>query len=315
MFTLFNRLPHWLGIEANRTSHREKWISVAGAILGIVSILIVNQDYLLLDGAHLIVASMGASAVLMFAVPHGALSQPWPVFGGHLLSAAIGVACQRALPGNLLTPALATGLAVGLMHYARCIHPPGGATALAAVVGGPQLHELGYSYLLTPILSNVLVILAVAVAFNALFPWRRYPATLSAATVGKSVPANAVIGLTQEDVMAALRARNSFVDVSAEELTEIFELALAHSAEAGEHPAVLVPGSHYSNGLIGRRWSIRQVIDEGGRPSRAMVVYKVVAGANAYETGVCRREEFMRWARFQVEPDGDRWARVRTPAA
>ena len=64
------------------------------------------------------------------------------------------------------------------MYYTRCIHPPGGATALAAVIGGPNIHALGYQYTLTPIAINTAIILLVGLLFNALFHWRRYPAFL-----------------------------------------------------------------------------------------------------------------------------------------
>jgi CBS-domain-containing membrane protein len=119
---------------------------------------------------------MGASAVLLFAVPHGQLSQPWPVFGGHLVSALIGVASAKLVAPPLLAAAVAVALAISAMYYLRCIHPPGGATALTAVAGGETVHALGFHYVLTPVLLNVLIILAVALLFNFPFSWRRYPA-------------------------------------------------------------------------------------------------------------------------------------------
>ena len=122
---------------------------------------------------------MGASAVLLFAVPHGALSQPWNVFGGHVLSAIIGVSCAMLFSNEIIAASAAVGIAIGVMHYLRCIHPPGGATALAAVIGGEATHALGYQFVITPVLINALVMLAVAVAFNFAFPWRRYPAWLA----------------------------------------------------------------------------------------------------------------------------------------
>ena len=98
-----------------------------------------------------IVPSMGASAVLLFAVPHSALGQLWNVIGGHLISAGIGVACYQWLPSNGIAAGASVGLAIGAMYYTRCIHPPGGATALAAVIGGPNIHALGYQYRATSI--------------------------------------------------------------------------------------------------------------------------------------------------------------------
>ena len=166
----------FLGIEANRVSHTEKLISAAGGFAGILLTIVVCTYFLEVDGAILIIPSMGASAVLLFAVPHSAMAQPWSLVGGHLVSAFIGVSCALLIPSPALAAAAAVGFAIGAMYYARCVHPPGGATALAAVIGGSSVSTLGYQFLLTPVLINVLVILLVAVLFNVLFRWRRYPA-------------------------------------------------------------------------------------------------------------------------------------------
>ena len=91
-----------------------------------------------------IVPSMGASAVLVFAVPHSALGQLWNVIGGHLISDAIGAACYQWLPSNGIATGASVGLAIGAMYYTRCIHPPGGATALVAIIDGQNIHALGY---------------------------------------------------------------------------------------------------------------------------------------------------------------------------
>ena len=125
-----------------------------------------------------IVTSMGASAVLLFAVPHSALGQLWNVIGGHLISAAIGAACYQWLPSKGIAAYASVGLAIGAMYYSRCIHPPGSATALAAVISGQNIHALSYQYILTPIGIYTATILLVVLFCNALFHWRRYPAFL-----------------------------------------------------------------------------------------------------------------------------------------
>ena len=122
-------------------------LSVPGAVplqtlcFGLLGIALVYWTSALLapgGASTLVVASMGASAVLLFAVPHGPLSQPWALIGGHMVSAFIGVSCATLVPDTITAAALAVGLAIGAMHLLRCIHPPGGATALAAVVSGPS---------------------------------------------------------------------------------------------------------------------------------------------------------------------------------
>ena len=143
--TLLGALRSFAGVGANSTDHLEKWVSGIGGLTGILGVLLVSEAYLGLSGGAALVASMGASAVLLFAVPHGPLSQPWAVFGGHLVSAAIGIACTRLELDPILTAALAVALAISAMYYLRCIHPPGGATALSAVVGGRVGTRPGFS--------------------------------------------------------------------------------------------------------------------------------------------------------------------------
>ena len=108
----------WLGLERNTTSHGEKWISAIGALLCIVAVYWITRAALPsgtvgLPGGMIMLTSMGASAVLLFAVPQGALSQPWAVVGGHLVSATLGVARQKIFPDQIWTAALTVGLAVG----------------------------------------------------------------------------------------------------------------------------------------------------------------------------------------------------------
>ena len=215
-----------LGIDFQPVSHAERLISGLGGFTAILLILVISSRFVTGTDAALIVASMGASAVLLFAAPHGALGQPWNVIGGHLVSAVIGVSCARYIPGVTLAAAASVGLAIGAMHYLRCIHPPGGATALTAVVGGTSIQALGYQYILTPVLLNVAVILTVAVLFNALFRWRRYPASLS----GKA-PLPALAGkqrrrpIAHADLVAALSQIDSFIDVTEDDLIRIYKLA------------------------------------------------------------------------------------------
>jgi len=309
----------WLGIERNATRHGEKWISALGALLGIASVYWITHwvfpdGFNHTPGGSLMLASMGASAVLLFAVPQGALSQPWAVLGGHLISATIGVSVQRWFPGHTWTAALAVGLAVGAMHYLRCIHPPGGATSLAAVIGGADIHALGYSYLLSPVLINVLAILLMAFAFNAFFPWRRYPAHLHRkhAAARATQPAERQFELTQEDFAAAMEQLNSYVDINSESLTELLELAKQHAEQNITHPEHILPGHCYSNGKLGKLWSVRRVQAQGDAALMAgqIVEYAVVAGAQAGQSGSCSVEEFRTWARFGVRlQETGRWVK------
>ncbi len=206
-------------------NYREKLLSTIGGFLGIYGILIISYRFLDPLVAVFIVPSMGASAVLLFAAPHAAFSQPWNVIGGHVISAIIGVACWQWIPDYTTAAAVSVGLATGLMYFARCIHPPGGATALAAVIGGEKLHELGYAYVMTPILLNALTILLIAILFNGLFKWRQYPAYWP---WRKKSPATEVAGyapIQHEDFVYALSHIDTFVDINEADLLKIYALA------------------------------------------------------------------------------------------
>jgi CBS-domain-containing membrane protein len=168
-----------LGVVESSSVKDSEWIvSAVGGFIAIFGLLLVSQYFIDGNDSSILIASMGASAVLLFTVPHGQLSQPWAVFGGHILSAIVGVSCAKWIPNELLAASMAVGLAIGVMYYLRCIHPPGGATALAAVIGGEQIGNLGYLFVITPILINVCIILIIAVLYNYFFSWRRYPIAL-----------------------------------------------------------------------------------------------------------------------------------------
>ena len=124
-----SRWQQMLGIEPSRVSHRERLISALGGFVSLLLVYAVSRAVLGPADASILVLSIGSSAVLLFAVPHGPLSQPWPVVGGHLVSAVIGVACARLVPDQMVAASLAVGLAIGAMHYLRCAStawPPDG---------------------------------------------------------------------------------------------------------------------------------------------------------------------------------------------
>lgn len=307
-----------LGWGNNNTGHKEKWVSTIGGLLGILAVVIISRQFVGVNDAAWVVASMGATAVLLFAVPHGALSQPWPVVGGQTVAAVIGVACAKWIPDIWFSAAAAVALAIGAMYYLRCIHPPGGATALTAVVGGPGVHELGYQYVLTPVLINTLTIVAIAVVFNLLFPWRRYPAALAARgenqkTVSEAkMPEHESDRVTRGDLQAALKAMNRVIDISEYDLEEIYRLAKRSAQSSTMKPADVSPGCYYSNGHYGHLWQVRQVIDMANPVKTAsdLVIYKIVAGHNRRTTGTATIEDFAHWARYQVVLNESSWQRV-----
>ena len=214
-----------LGIERQQVSHTERVVSAAGALCGMLAVFLTGTVMASGPQDYVVVASMGASAVLLFAVPHGALSQPWALVGGHVLAALVGVTCAQLITATVLAAPLAVGLTVAAMHYLRCIHPPGGATALAAVLGGAE--QVGYGFVLAPVLINIGAILTVAILFNALFPWRRYPACFNRRRLPPVAPDEGISTrpIAHEDFVYALSEIDSFIDVSENDLLRIYDLA------------------------------------------------------------------------------------------
>jgi CBS domain-containing membrane protein len=317
-FTLpFTRL---IGASIDSTGHIEKLVSALGGLCGVLAVATVSRQFLDDVTAVWIVASMGASAILLFAVPHGMLSQPWPVFGGHLIAAAIGVSCARWVPDSVLAGAIAVALTIAAMHYLRCIHPPGGATALTAVIGGERIHSLGYTYLLTPVLLNVIVLISVAVLFNSAFPWRRYPAALARyldtrrqAETSVSTEDETMI-ITREHLEMALKTMDKTLDISGEDLEKVYRLALSNSQSGCLSPAQITLGRYYSNGHHDARWQVRQVVDMPSAESDTdLLIYKVAAGHGRRSSGTVTRSDFARWARHEVFLNENSWQRVPSP--
>jgi len=226
-------LQHYLGIDLAPVSQHEKLISAGGGFIGILLVVTLSNWLMGAGPAVYIIPSMGASAVLLFAAPHSPLAQPWNVFGGHLVSAGAGVICAQFIPLPGVAAAASVGLAIGAMYYLRCMHPPGGATALAAVIGGAQIHALGFEYLLTPVLVNTATILSVALLFNYFFQWRRYPACLAVKDTAKQPPNDVYGPVTHADLVYALSEMDSFIDVSEEDLLKIYKLATSRNSDSG----------------------------------------------------------------------------------
>lgn len=309
------QLFKYIGVSNTSVSHTEKVISAVGGFVAILIILLISQWAVGSEGAAMIVASMGASAVLLFAVPHGPLSQPWSVFGGHLISAVIGVTFVQLIANNFLAASLAVGTSIGVMYYLKCIHPPGGATALSAVLGGDAVHTLGYQFVITPILINVLVILAVGVIFNSLFSWRKYPSFLNVKHIDKKTKNHDVRqDITHEDLVYALSEIDSFVDVSENDLLLIYELINKKHQKQMLTPNGLFLGGYYSNGKYGKDWSVRQIVDlSDDKPKEDLIViYKIVAGNGRRASGYSSKSDFLGWAAYQVERDEENWKKVDT---
>jgi CBS domain-containing membrane protein len=205
-----------------RVDARERWRTVAGAGLGILFTALLSRWW---SGAGSavpwLVAPLGASAVLVFAVPASPMAQPWSVVGGNTLSALVGAASAMLVPDPAWAAALAVAAAIALMFSLRCLHPPGGATALLT-----SLSAVGFHFALFPMLLNSVLLVAAGVVYNSL-TGRRYPhAQLRAVEEASAPPAR----FSAADLDAALAHYNQVLDVSRDDLAE-----LLHHAESAAY--------------------------------------------------------------------------------
>ncbi len=149
------------------------WI---GAFLGIASVAYFNYNRLEHTDLVMIIGSFGASAVLIYGAIKSPLAQPRNLIGGHVFSAIVGVACYQLLNGQMwLASAVAVATAIAFMHATKTLHPPGGATALIAVIGSDKIHNLGYLYAIVPVGLGAVIMLVVALLINNIAKTRRYP--------------------------------------------------------------------------------------------------------------------------------------------
>ncbi|WP_260598537.1 HPP family protein [Sphingomonas endolithica] len=205
----------------------DRLVACLGALLGIALTAFVSARLAGSGLALLIVAPMGASAVLVFAVPASPLAQPWPAIGGNILSALVGITVAHLVP----IPALAAGLAVAgailVMSLTRSLHPPGGATALLAVIGGPQVAAAGYTFALLPVGLNAVILALLGILIHR-FTGHSYPhrAVLATATPRDEPAAS----LYPADLDQALVEMGESFDISREDLELLLQRAEHHAA-------------------------------------------------------------------------------------
>lgn len=156
---------------------RNAFCSWLGSFLGIALVGWMSGGNGLSHNDNLfLIGSFGATAVLLYGAPAAPFSQPRYLFGGHIISAIVGVTVYKLFPEPLwLASALAVSAAITLMYITTTTHPPGGATALIAVIGSEKVHGLGYWYVLEPVLEGVVILFIIALIVNNLSPHRRYP--------------------------------------------------------------------------------------------------------------------------------------------
>lgn len=170
------RFARYVIYKETLVDYREHLWTFLGAFTGIGLIGFLHSSYLSVSDNLFLVGSFGASSVLIYGVINSPLAQPRNLIGGHVISAIVGVTINYLIPEAWLAAALAVAIAIVLMQITKTLHPPGGATALIAIIGSEKIKDFGYIYVLSPILTGVTILLLVALVFNNMTSHRSYPA-------------------------------------------------------------------------------------------------------------------------------------------
>jgi CBS domain-containing membrane protein len=229
----FRKLLPYLVSSTTPLSPGEKFRSSLAALAAILAVGYLSSLYMEGIGMVALVASMGASAVLLFATPHSPLAQPWPLVGGTLIAAFIGITCAAFIPNLWVAGAVAVALSILVMHTTHSLHPPGGAVALIVVLGGEDIRAEGYWFMLAPIGLNVLLLLGAALLINNLLPGHRYPARPVSRIDRKhrhiDLTPLSRVGLNRDDLRDALRSLDIYLDISEDDLVQVYDRAGSHA--------------------------------------------------------------------------------------
>ena len=210
----------------SRVSSTEMLISAIAACIALAIVTWVSKQSLSGTNLPFILASMGATAVILFATPSSAMGRPWPLLAGHFVAAFIGISCGK-LSGNLvISVPLTIGLVIFAMHFLRCIHPPGGATALLTLLGGPEVSAVGYQFMLTPLAINLLILALMALSLNKLRAEKnRYAHIEIPSGWQQRRQTNTAPRFKPQDLQAAIDSFDSYIDMDAEQLAQLYERA------------------------------------------------------------------------------------------
>ena len=214
---------------------KDRLIACCGAMIGLAATGLLCHNLLThITAAPALVAPMGASAVLLFAVPASPLAQPWSIIGGNTLSALVGVLVAALIPDPMLAGGVAVALAIATMSLTRCLHPPGGAAALTAVIGGPAVAASGIQFALYPVAVNSILLVLAGWAFHRYsghsYPHRAPPKPVN--THGTAdPPAQERAAFTASDLDEAIRELGEALDVNRDDLSALLEKAELHAME------------------------------------------------------------------------------------
>lgn len=208
---------------------KDRLLCGIGALLGLALSSLISW-WVLGDINAWYIAPMGASSVLLFAVPASPLAQPWNMVVGNSIAGIIGVTCAMYIPNLTEAFSVAVGLSIVLMMTTDSLHPPSGAVAITAVLGGEAVHQLGYNFIFYPVLLNSLLLLMIAIVFNRLLG-KQYPQVAQINQRSKDPTPTQKVTIQPQDIQATLDQQTELLDISEYDLQKII-LAAQEKANA-----------------------------------------------------------------------------------
>jgi len=218
MMTYFNKLS----IAPNQLTLLEKCYAALACLAAIFLTATITQLYST-ENTRILIASMGASAVLLFAVPSSMMAKSWPFAAGQMISALVGIYVAHYEADFVRASALAVGLSVLLMLLLRCLHPPGAATALASIHNTVNAELPDFNFLLVPVGINVIIMLMIALLINRLIlPRLQVEKNQSSAHLtiknNQQVP---LLAINSGDIEQAIQGFHKFLDIGTDDLCQL----------------------------------------------------------------------------------------------
>lgn len=198
---------------------KDRLLCGIGALLGLAISSLISW-YVLGDFNAWYIAPMGASSVLLFAVPASPLAQPWNMVVGNTIAGVIGVTCAMFISNSTEAFSVAVALAIFLMMTTDSLHPPSGAVAITAVLGGESIHQLGYYFIFYPVLLNSVLLLVIAIIFNRLLG-KQYPQVAQINTRTKDPTPTQKVTIQPQDIQDVLEEQTELLDISEYDLQKI----------------------------------------------------------------------------------------------
>lgn len=198
---------------------KDRLLCGIGALLGLMLSSFISW-FVLGDINAWYIAPMGASSVLLFAVPASPLAQPWNMVVGNTIAGIVGVTCASYIPNLTEAFSVAVGLSIVLMMTTDSLHPPSGAVAITAVLGGNAVHELGYHFIFYPVLLNSLLLLVIAIVFNRMLG-KQYPQLGQINQRSKDPTPTQKVTIQPQDIQDVLEQQTELLDISEYDLQKI----------------------------------------------------------------------------------------------